>query len=277
LTVLIACHNRKNLTERALQQVLDYGRQYFNFEFVIVDDGSTDGTSDMLEEFQKANCKDYAISIIRGNGDWYWSKSMQIAQLNATQQSCALLWLNDDVDLYEDSFAKLKIYSDTYPNDVLVGQCYDPIRKTASFGGFLNRSTNPLKLIRQTAIESIMPVDTFCGNFVYIPSQVRLLIGTVDGEFEHGHGDLDYGYRVTKAGKKAYCFPGYVGECSKDDEPKLSNRRQAFAYWNSKKKSPMRSQIKFFKRHGGLFWPVWFVTPYLRLLLHGRVKSRLLC
>jgi len=270
----MACHNRKALTQQVLQQVVDFGTKHFELEFVIVDDGSTDGTSEMLQQFKRVHIKDFSITIVRGTGDWYWSKSMQVAQLSATQQSGALLWLNDDVDLYEDSFAKLKFYSDMYPNDVLVGQCYDPLRKKASFGGFRNSSTNPLKLIRQTAIESIMPVDTFCGNFVYIPSPVRSLIGTIDGEFEHGYGDLDYGYRVTKAGKKAYCFPGYVGECSKDDEPKLSNRRQALAYWNSKKKSPIRSQIKFLKRHGGLSWPIWLVTPYLRLLVHGR-KTRL--
>jgi GT2 family glycosyltransferase len=270
----MTCHNRVALTQRILHQIVDFGSKYFNFEIVIVDDGSVDGTSEMLAEFKKINEKDFLVTIIQGAGNWYWSKSMQIAQLNVSQKAGALLWLNDDVDLYEDSFSTLNHFIDLYPECVLVGQCYDPVRQRESFGGFENSSRNPLKLTRKTAIDSIESIDTFCGNFVYIPSRISALVGTVDGEFQHGHGDLDYGYRVTKSGENAYCLPGFIGECSKDEEPELLNRRQALAYWNSRKKSPIRSQIRFLRRHDGIFWPIWFVTPYLRIIVQGR-KTRL--
>jgi len=269
----MSCHNRRDFTHRILKQIANIGTPYFKIEIIVVDDGSSDGTAEMLRDFKLLHLNIVSVTIISGPGNWFWSKSMHTAETAANDESEAILWLNDDVNLYEDSFLRLRSYVDLYPEYILVGQCYDPLRERESFGGFKNVSKNPLKLTRVIASDQIEQIDTFCGNFVYVPKQVHERVGLIDGEFEHGHGDLDYGYRVSKSGEKAFSIPGFIGECSKDAEPEVLNRRQAIHYWNSRKKSPIRSQIRFLKRHGGILWPVWCVSPYIRILVKGNRAS----
>jgi hypothetical protein len=35
----------------------------------------------------------------------------------------------------------------------------------------------------------------------------------------------------------------------------------------SKKYLPIRSQIRFCKRHGGVEWPIYVIAPYVRAIL----------
>jgi len=267
LTILISCHNRRNLTERILNQILANGTKYFSITVIVVDDFSTDGTAEMLKNFQSKNKKYILVKVINGEGDWYWSKSMSIAESYVQDED--ILWLNDDVDLYPDSFLKLSKFVSSRPHSILVGQCFDPLNREPSFGGFLNESRNPLKLIRQTAYEKELIVDTFCGNFVFVPHDLRRLVGPIDEKFQHGYGDLDYGYRAKNSGVGILCMPGFVGECREDSLPNLRGRFATLKYWNSTKKCPPKSQVRFLMRHAGVTWPIWFIVPYVRIILLG--------
>jgi len=60
VSVIIPTYNRAHLIGRAIQSVLN--QTYKDFELIIVDDGSTDNTEDIIKEFQK---KDKKINYIR--------------------------------------------------------------------------------------------------------------------------------------------------------------------------------------------------------------------
>lgn len=60
VSVIIPTYNRAHLIGRAIQSVLN--QTYQDFELIIVDDGSTDNTEDIIKEFQK---KDERIKRIR--------------------------------------------------------------------------------------------------------------------------------------------------------------------------------------------------------------------
>lgn len=60
VSVIIPTYNRAHLIGRAIQSVLN--QTYKDFEVIIVDDGSTDNTEDIIKEFQK---KDKRIKYIR--------------------------------------------------------------------------------------------------------------------------------------------------------------------------------------------------------------------
>ena len=60
VSVIIPTYNRAHLIGRAIQSVLN--QTYKDFELIIVDDGSTDNTEDIIKEFQK---KDERIKYIK--------------------------------------------------------------------------------------------------------------------------------------------------------------------------------------------------------------------
>ena len=60
VSVIIPTYNRAHLVARAIQSVLN--QTYKDFELIIVDDGSTDNTEDIIKEFQK---KDERIKYIK--------------------------------------------------------------------------------------------------------------------------------------------------------------------------------------------------------------------
>ncbi len=53
VSVIIPTHNRSHLISRSIQSVLN--QTYQDFEIIIVDDGSTDNTEEIIKEFQEQN------------------------------------------------------------------------------------------------------------------------------------------------------------------------------------------------------------------------------
>ena len=82
---------------------------------------------------------------------------------------------------------------------------------------------------------------------------------------------MDYGLRLRQAGGENVLIPGHVGTCAAnnaasvnlDPSVPLSVR---WRYFRSPKGTPLRSQVRFLRRHGGPCWPIFLLPPYVRLL-----------
>jgi len=73
VSVIISTYNRANLLARAIKSVLN--QTFQDFELIIVDDGSTDNTSEVVEEFEK---KDSRIKYIWQENFGVQAKPMKI-------------------------------------------------------------------------------------------------------------------------------------------------------------------------------------------------------
>ena len=65
ISVLMLTYNRENLVGRAIESIL--AQTYKDFEFIIVDNGSTDKSGDIAEEYAKKDSRIKVIHRKRGN------------------------------------------------------------------------------------------------------------------------------------------------------------------------------------------------------------------
>ena len=256
----MAVHNRWGMTREILTKLDDIPS---NIELCIhvVDDGSSDSTHTEMKNYPK-------VSYFRGNGDLFWAKSMKVAQDSVSDKVDYILWLNNDVILNMDFYARILQSINDFPKSILVGQTSDPITKQITYGGLKRRGRHPHRLEKIHAQTDYIEADTFCGNIVLVPNSINKAVGGIDGEFEHGYADYDFGYRAKKNGHSIVVIPGFLGTCSENPNLILNkSRSKVLGMLFSKKYLPFRSQVRFCMRHGGPEWPVYVLAPYLRALL----------
>ena len=274
IAILMACHNRKLITKRCIDSIIRANELFhWNLKLFVVDDGSTDGTKEVLINSHLNS------QVILGSGDWYWAKSMAFAESFVPDNFQGKLWLNNDVELLPDALQKLGHFMAAFPSSIIVGQLLDPISNSISYGGLkqIGKLKNSFKVAASKGVED--GFQTFCGNFAYIPMSISRKLGPIDGNFSHGFADLDYGLRATKASVNILVPPTYFGYCASNPLPGDSTLRKRLAHLLSEKRgTPLKSQIKFFRRHGGVEWPIYVIYPFISALLgtNSRGETRVL-
>ena len=265
VAVLISVHNRWTYTQEILSR-LTKENDFFDVFIHIVDDGSTDETQANLEIYP-------GVILTRSDGNSYWARSMKMAQDSISESVDYLLWLNNDVLLVEDFFRALYLAVQDNPRCILVGQTSDSIASETTYGGLKLRGRHPLQFEKVKALNSYELADTFHGNIVLIPSEFNTNLKGIDGIFQHGYADLDFGLRATKSGYAIRVIPGFLGKCERNPNPFLGkSRRESFKIILSVKFIPIKSQIIYCYRHGGLEWPFYVISPYLKILLRNSVR-----
>jgi GT2 family glycosyltransferase len=276
LAVLITCYNRRDTTLMCLQRLY---QQDVNFDVYLVDDGSSDGTSDAV----KANYP--AVRILEGNGNLFWVGGMRLAFSEALKDRYDYyLWLNDDTLLEPQALRNLlNIHHDlakrAHPNSIIVGSTRDPVTGKPTYGGAVQSKrwySNKFEFVEPG--QTPQQCDTLYGNCVLIPHSVAEKVGNIDAAFIHSLGDLDYGLRARKLGCSVWAAPGYVGTCSKnsisgswaDTNLTLPERlKKVFQL----KGFPIRAWTVFVKRHSGPLWYIYWPLPYLRAIIGYRNLS----
>src|SRR3989304_5249198 len=97
LSIIIVSWNVKNLLKRNLESIFKF-TQNFEFEVIVVDNNSTDGTQEMLRGFNKV------IRIENSNNEGFSKANNQGL---AIAKGGYVAFMNPDMELIEDSFSKL--------------------------------------------------------------------------------------------------------------------------------------------------------------------------
>lgn len=93
LYIILPVHNRRSVTEKFINCLA--AQSYQNYHLILVDDGSTDGTAEMV----RAKIK--SLTVIRGSGDLWWGGALHKGYLRlkntGAAEGDAVLLCNDDV------------------------------------------------------------------------------------------------------------------------------------------------------------------------------------
>jgi GT2 family glycosyltransferase len=280
IAVVMACFNRRETTLRCLRSLMAQQSPALRISVHLLDDNSQDGTAQAVrEQFPQVN-------LLAGDGNRFWGGGMFMAMGAAAGAPFDyLLWLNDDVTLKADALARLLdaaaaiAASEPSNLNIIVGAMESAGEGGLSYGGFMRRSWwAPSKLTRVGPHpDSVRRIDTLNGNCVLVSAAVVERIGLIDPTFVHQLGDIDYGYRLARAGGQVWLAPGYVGLC--DNNPggapwlkagaRIGDRLKVLS---SPRGLPIRPWVVFGWRHGGIVGLGSVASMYLMAL--WRIVSR---
>jgi len=274
LAILMTCHNRLEKTLYCLDKV--YKQECLaeiKTQVYLVDDGSTDGTGEMV----KLNYPE--VKVIPGNGSLFWNGGMHLAFAEAIKSNYDYyLWLNDDTLLYPGALKTLletswSLEKKGCTKAIVAGSIQEPQSGLLSYGGLVRGSWwHPLKFKSLKPTEEVQSTLTMNGNCVLIPQDVVQVVGNLDPAFTHSIGDVDYGLRTQQQGGSVWITPGYIASCEHNltglqawDKPNMSISERWHKV-NHPKGLPIHEWKIFVQRHCGLFWFVYWILPYARLL-----------
>jgi len=234
LTVIIVSYNVKEFLEQALRSVLKATRGMIA-EVFVVDNNSQDGSAELVRD------RFPQVRLIINKKNLGFARANNQALRQAQGQYIALV--NPDCLIQEDTFIKIIEFFKNHPEAGMVG-C-----KVLNPDGSLQlacRRSFPTPWVAFTKLvglgrlfpqsrwfgrynltylspEEVHEVDAVSGSFMVIRRELLREVGYLDESFFLYGEDLDWCYRIKKAGWKIYYIPNtkiihYKGESSKKSE-----------------------------------------------------------
>lgn len=265
---IFTCYNRKEQTKKCIETIVACNPRC-EFTFVVADDGSTDGTYEMLQGLQPIVC----IHVVRGNGDWFYSGGMNAGMTYALQylphDFDYMLMLNDDVEFFENSVQSMISQSISQGNAVVVGvMCND--HGELSYGAV--KYISGYKYRKMDLSEWRVPADTFNANCVLMSYKAFEEVGAMDRFYRHSLGDFDYGLSLKRAGYRIYQLKEYAGICNNNDskgtwtDTSLS-RIERIRKKENEKGAPTKQWFYFLRKNFGVYMAIkGSITPFVRIL-----------
>lgn len=271
VAVLVACYNREASTKAWLESLKREAPSEWNVSIFAVDDNSVDATIKVLLS------SGLNVEVIKSPGDWYWAKSMSVAEDYAMSEKDFdyFLWANDDTFYRPGGLDYLDAYRRKEPNSIIVGKFRDPENGMLSYGGLRKVGKHPFKYRILDENLDLHLCDNFHGNFVLVPNLVAKKIGRIDGNYQHAYADYDYGRRATNLGIRIISPSKHIGYCldNKRDLGELRTLSERLKFVFSIKGLPVKSQIRYLRKFGPVVWLRFLLQPYIRAIIGKNARD----
>lgn len=271
--IIIPVHNRQEITFTCLNQLKELGYLQ-KYQIVVVDDGSTDGTPELVARHFPE------VQILFGDGNLWWTgavvKGMQYAHSQGAEY---LIWLNDDTLPSSGTIPLMLDDCFHHPNHIISAQCYSSSNlQHPTYGGHKKYLLSS-KLVF-TPPDKVAEVDFLSGNLVCFPRSVIDTIGYPPCQnLPHCLADIAYTWQAKIAGYKLKVIGSATAVCSFNpfEEGWTSSPIPMRTRW--KQLSTLKSNMYppafwfFCRKTYGLFAAVVFIRMYSNLLLFTVLRA----
>lgn len=275
--IIIPVHNRKEFTKNCLLSLR--AQTYKDFNTVIIDDGSTDGTGEMLEkEFPE-------VHVIKGDGNLWWTAATNLGVKYALENNTDyVLTLNNDTIATEDFLEKMIYWAERTPNALLGAFAIDADTKKPVYGGeIINwkwaKSKFLLDVLPKEQWYGLHEVTHFPGRGLLIPAEVFKKIDIYDEKhFPHYAADYDFTHRAIRSGYLVYCnydaklfiYPDVSGDQENRKKKSLKN------YYNHLFSKKGGGNLFIFTKYALKNCPLKFLLPFFLIGFTRRIFGYLI-
>lgn len=204
LCIVIPVYNRKNFTKDCLGALMN---QTLRADcIIVVDDGSTDGTAEMLH-LEYPN-----VVVLQGDGNLFWTAAINMGiKLSLQMGADYVMTLNNDTVARENFVEKMMEQSRQHPEALLGALDLDFNTKKPYYGGEIfnwrnGKSKYLLNILKSEEQKGLHEVSLFPGRGLLIPKIVFEKVGLfAEKELPHYMADYDFTLLARKNGFKIYC------------------------------------------------------------------------
>lgn len=261
IAIVIPVHNRRDTTIQALKSLSRIDRTGLDIRIFIVDDGSSDGTSDAIR------FKFPDVTLIQGSGDLHYAAGTNRGIMRSLEwDPDYVLTMNDDSLFHEAFLKRLVETARTQPHSIvgalllLWNEPHKVFQVDQKWKTWKGGWVIPEDLTSFNVPKRPFEVECLVGNCVLFPVKAIRENGLMDEtRFPHGWGDAQYLMRMRKAGWKllvdprsyVWCepntFPSPLHELAPKDvlnvlfvneRHPLNLKRQFIARWDSAPTKP---------------------------------------
>jgi len=204
LFIVIPVFNRWHYTKDCLESLTLQSNRAF--KIIVVDHGSTDGTSDNLARLFPD------IIVLKGDKNMWWSAATNVGIRHALNNGALhVLTLNNDTIAEPDFMAEIYKAIDNAPVNALIGSTFvDVETKQVTYRGekvnwLMQKSFENIWLAAEPK-DGLAPVTYLPGRGLLIPRVVFEKIGLFDEKhFPHYMADYEFTLMAAKNGFSLFC------------------------------------------------------------------------
>ncbi len=284
ISIVIPVHNRIAFTRSCLESLQKQTNK--NFNTVVVDDGSTDGTNKMVEnEFPE-------VHLIKGTGNLWWTAATNLGVKYALENNADyVLTLNNDLYVRQDYLHNLLNVIEKEERSLIgsVSVEADNHSRILDAGVKINWKTAKYDYMANNinkngnfgAFNELQSVDALSGRGTLIPVKAFRELGFFNDKYlPHYGADYEFAVRAKKNGYKLYvCKKAIVYSYVKETGLNNFNRRISWAeliksFFSIKSPNNLKYRMRFAKLTAPKYCFITFlVFDYLRVIVKSFIRQ----
>ncbi|MCK4809570.1 MAG: glycosyltransferase [Candidatus Omnitrophica bacterium] len=266
VSVVMPVYNSRNVVGKAIESILQ--QTYADFEFIIIDDGSTDGTFNILEEYKNKDERIILVAQARKGLVYSLNRGLKLAK-----GEYILRQDGDDVSLPERMEKQLEAIKNN--NLDIVGSYAYLVNEK---GFTIEKIIRPVE--HKSIVEKLERQNCILHPTLMFKKEAILSIGGYNGQYEFAQ-DYELYLRAVRAGLRIGCVPEpLVRIAHVSSSISVKRRRKQLLYAISAQAMHFAKQEQFefsYPVHilfhiSKIFIPMWFRK--LRVCLRNRYQGK---